>query len=431
MSQFSLRDVRVKKKTVKAKEVLADIRDGLSDPALMEKYKLSEKGLESLLNKLVDAGVLAQAERDDRNSAGPADIEMAWKCPACGFAQRREYAECPECGVIVAKFEALRNRAPEQPDYPSSVVAQTESFSHEILSSAAAGATASPERARAAAISHIGYGPADFMDSASDDLADSTPEALRMEKTEWLLLLGCSAAALICFAFFWPRWTLETFKTLTHEMGHTIFGWAFGYPSFPAFDVIWGGGVTLHTGRSTALLVLIYLGFAALVWLYRKNRATLILLIAAVIIHALFSFTSIHSILILSMGHGTELIIAGLFIYRSLTGRTVIHGFERPLYGIIGFFLVFADLALSYNLLTSAFFREEYASAKGGDMDMDFVRIAGDYLHTSMTPVVIVFLVSCLLCLALSFLAFRYMEYFHSVVASLWSREPKGRALEG
>jgi hypothetical protein len=415
LSQFSIQDERVNKKTIKAKEVLTDIRGGLSDQALMEKHKLSRKGLESLLRKLVGARVLTQAELGDRNSAGQGVVEMAWKCPACGFAQRREYAECPECGVIVAKFQAVRRSEPEQPEYPSSAAAQSETFLHEASSLAPVGAMAGPD---------LSGQP----DSASDDLADFTPETLRMDRTEWLLLFGCSGAALICFAFFWTRWTLETFRTLTHEMGHAIFGWAFGYPSFPAFDVVWGGGVTLHTGRSTALLVLVYFGFAALIWLYRKNRATMILLIAVVMIHALFSFTSVHSILILFMGHGTELIIAGLFIYRSLTGRTVVHGFERPLYGVIGFFLVFSDLALSYNLLTSASFREEYASAKGGDMDMDFVRIAGDYLHTTMTPVVIVFLVSCLLCLVLSFLAFRYMEYLHSAVVALWRRDPQARS---
>jgi rubredoxin len=392
----------VNKKTLKANEVLGDIRGGISDAALMEKYKLSEKGLESLFEKLVTAGVLKQAELDDRRSPTQGAIEMAWKCPACGLAQTRAHSECPECGVIVAKFEAMQNAAPEQLDYPASAAAVQTRYTR--------------------------YDLQDSLDDTSDDLADVAPETLKMEKKEWLLLLGCPVAALICFPIFWLRWTLETFKTLTHEMGHAIFGWAFGYPSFPAFDVIWGGGVTLHTGRSTALLVLIYIGFGALIWLYRKNRATLILLIAAVAIHTLFSFTSIHSVIILFMGHGTELIIAGIFIYRALTGRTVVHAFERPLYGIIGFFIVFADLALAYNLLTSASFREEYAGAKGGDIDMDFVRIAADHLHTSMTPVVIFFLACCLLCLVLSFLAFRYMEHFHSIVAALWAREPKGRA---
>lgn len=54
----------MEKPTVKvsAKEVLADIRAGMSDRDLMKKYGLSEKGLQSLSKKLIDAGVLKQSE---------------------------------------------------------------------------------------------------------------------------------------------------------------------------------------------------------------------------------------------------------------------------------------------------------------------------------------------------------------------------------
>ncbi|MBI4961677.1 MAG: hypothetical protein HY913_00220 [Desulfomonile tiedjei] len=416
------------KKTIRVKEVLEDIRAGTPDRALREKYKLSEKGLDSLLNKLVAAGVLTQAELEERTAGAPGTLHMAWKCPACGFAQTREYNECPECGVIVKKFHATRARESGTAGHPSGAAPQTESVFQDTSTASRDGGMASPEHALVPPIPDFNHDQAGYADETSDELTDVAPETLRMGKTEWLLILVCPAVALICFAVFWFRWTLETFKTLVHEMGHAIFGWIFGYPSFPAFDFMWGGGVTLHTARSTALLVLIYFGFAGLIWLYRKNQATMALLIATAILHALFSFTSVHSILILFMGHGTELIIAGLFIYRSLTGRAVFHSFERPLYGIIGFFIVFADLALAYRLLTSASYRAEYASAKGGDIDMDFVRIAGDYLHTTMTPVVVVFLACCLLCLVLSFLAFRYMEYIHAFVARLWTREPEGHA---
>ena len=37
---------------ISAKDVFRDIEDGLSDTALMEKYKLSEDGLKSVLRKL-------------------------------------------------------------------------------------------------------------------------------------------------------------------------------------------------------------------------------------------------------------------------------------------------------------------------------------------------------------------------------------------
>lgn len=57
------------KKKLSAKEVLADIRAGASDEFLMKKYGISEKGLQSLFQKLITAKVLTQAELDSRASA--------------------------------------------------------------------------------------------------------------------------------------------------------------------------------------------------------------------------------------------------------------------------------------------------------------------------------------------------------------------------
>jgi len=98
------------------------------------------------------------------------------------------------------------------------------------------------------------------------------------------------------------------------------------------------------------------------------------------------------------------------------------------MYGVIGFFFVFSDLGFAYRLLTSASYRAEYESAKGGVVDMDFIRIAAEYLHTSMNSVAFFFFVCCVLTLVLSFLAFRYMEYIHTAVVALWVREPRDRA---
>ncbi len=54
------------KKTVSAKAVIADIRAGATDEFLMNKYALSEKGLQSIFQKLITAKVITQAELDRR-----------------------------------------------------------------------------------------------------------------------------------------------------------------------------------------------------------------------------------------------------------------------------------------------------------------------------------------------------------------------------
>jgi hypothetical protein len=361
------------RKTINAKEAVNDVRSGMTDLALMEKYGLSRNGLQSLLRKLAEASLLEERELATRTaSSGPRSAPIAWKCPACGAPQTRTYDECPNCGVIVAKFQGK---------------------------------------------------PAEF---AEPD--DGPPEPRKLYKQEWIMLLVGPGVALICMAIFWFNWILGTFRTLVHEMGHAIFGWAFGYPSLPAFDFLWGGGVTLHIDRSKALLILIYIGFAALIYLYRKNTATTIFLVVVAVSHAIFSYTDFHSVIILFMGHGTELIIGGLFIYRSLSGRAIVHPAERPLYAVIGFFLIFSDIALGFSLLTSPDARAEYLSAKGGDIDMDFIRIARDHLRVKMSSVVLFFFFCSVIAPVLSFLAFRYEEYIHTVIAALWRRGPAEKA---
>jgi hypothetical protein len=432
------------KRTINAKEAATDIRSGMTSSDLMQKYGVSAKGLDKLFRKLVDAGLLHENELNLRNEDPVRTMHVAWKCPACGAAQTREYAECPQCGVIVAKFRRKQFEAGEPEQHPESSFPHPEPlsvdapsggwveletgngrFSREHSAAAQVETAAAPVTGRPAAGSQFPDYQEDH-ENGTDDVSESTiPERQTLDRSGWIMLLVGPIVALACFAFFWLWWTLGTFKTLVHEMGHAIFGWLFGYPSFPAFDLIWGGGVTVHTGRSTVLCILIYAGFAWLFWLYRKNRGTLILLAALVILYSVAAFTSIHSVLILFMGHGTELVIAGWFIYRSLSGRAVIHAAERPLYGIIGFFIVFSNISMAYKLLTNVYYREDYLSAKGGDLDMDFSVIAHDYLHSDMASVVIVFFVCCLLCLVFSFLAFRYMEYLHSAAAGLLTREPQ------
>lgn len=54
------------KRTVNAKEVVNDIRAGMSDTVLMEKYGLPPEWLPIMFSKLTDSGLLAQAELDQR-----------------------------------------------------------------------------------------------------------------------------------------------------------------------------------------------------------------------------------------------------------------------------------------------------------------------------------------------------------------------------
>jgi hypothetical protein len=55
------------KRTLSAKQVLEDIKSGMSDDELMEKHALSSKGLQNVLDKLVSAGLMKQSELQARS----------------------------------------------------------------------------------------------------------------------------------------------------------------------------------------------------------------------------------------------------------------------------------------------------------------------------------------------------------------------------
>ncbi|MBI4962540.1 MAG: hypothetical protein HY913_04625 [Desulfomonile tiedjei] len=70
------------RKKISVSEALADIKSGLSDRELAEKYGLSGKQLEILFTKLVEAGQIAQSELDARKKALSGTIELDEEPPA-------------------------------------------------------------------------------------------------------------------------------------------------------------------------------------------------------------------------------------------------------------------------------------------------------------------------------------------------------------
>ncbi len=265
----------------------------------------------------------------------------------------------------------------------------------------------------------------DLLGEELESEIEAPPEPLRMHKEDWMVLGVGLGIATIVFAVPLLKHIFSTLMILVHEMGHMIFGWILGYPSAPAFDLVYGGGVTLHTDRYTVLLIVIYSLLAFLVFSFRKNIRTVIFLLTIMLVHFVLTITCLNEVLILFMGHGTELLIAGIFFYRALSGAAVVHSVERPLYAAIAFFIVFSDVGFGYRLVASSFARAEYADAKGGGHWMDFSRIAIDHLHVNLTSVALVFFVCCLVTLPLGFLAFRYQEYLREGLKRLVAREPE------
>jgi hypothetical protein len=81
---------------------------------------------------------------------------------------------------------------------------------------------------------------------------------------------------------------------------------------------------------------------------------------------------------------------------RAASGNAIIQKAERPVYAFIGFLVIIQNLVFNYRLVTSSSFRFEYEYAKDG-MEMDYSRLAHEYMHTSLANVAKIFLVLTIL----------------------------------
>lgn len=230
------------------------------------------------------------------------------------------------------------------------------------------------------------------------------------------LLIGGSLALVFSLVPF-TRFVFGYLGTLVHEMGHCAAGWIFGYPSIPAFDFMHGGGVTLHQDRSLVVLAAVYVAFGWLLYRLRSRRATLAAGLTLAGLYTLAAFTPLHELIRLSMGHGAELIVSGIFIYRALSGEKA-HG-ERPAYAFAGLFMLLTDMRFAYGLMTSHERRVEYEMAKGGGGWMDLSLIARTHLGLDLETVAALLLVCCALPVAASLLVLRYRDEMISATARL------------
>lgn len=68
VAQATFPESRKQRPSINASDAARSIRSGMDDPALMEKFGISAKGLRSLFRKLVAAGFVEQWELDKRMS---------------------------------------------------------------------------------------------------------------------------------------------------------------------------------------------------------------------------------------------------------------------------------------------------------------------------------------------------------------------------
>jgi hypothetical protein len=128
------------KRTIKVRDFLDNFRSGMTDRQLMEKYHLTESGLDKFYGMLIDRGILDPQEfqsrtwEDEPFGLEPPSIESdkaRFVCPACLSSQETMFDTCPNCGTPlgglahsqVAQADPLavaRDRQGEEPGIDSS-----------------------------------------------------------------------------------------------------------------------------------------------------------------------------------------------------------------------------------------------------------------------------------------------------------------------
>jgi hypothetical protein len=236
-----------------------------------------------------------------------------------------------------------------------------------------------------------------------------------IKKEGWIALAIGLPLAIFVYYIQYLRFIMSYVNILVHELGHAFFSWIFGFWAVPAFDFTYGGGKAPMNldDRYIWVLALVYFGLIWLFYMNRKKIIPLILIVLLTLFYTLCAFTSCHKLIILFMGHGTELVFAGIFFYRAISGTAIVNDLERPLYAMLAFFIEIKSIMFGIKLLTDPVERIMYEQGMttGGDAN-DFTRIAGEFFNNcNLNFVVLFFLLCCLIPPIVSLFFHVFKEY--------------------
>ena len=187
---------------------------------------------------------------------------------------------------------------------------------------------------------------------------------------------------------------IYTLKIILHESSHAATAWLLAPLAVPQFDLQYGGGgVTPHLGRQPVLVVGIYVVMGYLAYLSRDSRRALVGWAVVAAVYAVAVADPTHDLLITAMGHAGELVFAALFLNRALSGTQILTPVERPLYAMLGCYLVLIDVRFAVRLIVAGSARTAYGDAMGGGHRVDFDRLAAT-LHCPFQAVAAAFLLA-------------------------------------
>lgn len=162
---------------------------------------------------------------------------------------------------------------------------------------------------------------------------------------------------------------------LVHELGHTGASWLVGVPAVPALGIT-AEAATLHGDQLLPLALGVWAASALFVWRVREASLRAGLMALLMVSYPALAFGPLHEVVQLSSGHVFELVVAGLFLERALSGGLTTSSSERLLYGVLGWYLIGRNLGLTLSLAISAGARTDYQQSGSFGTTNDYLRLA-------------------------------------------------------
>ena len=229
------------------------------------------------------------------------------------------------------------------------------------------------------------------------------------ETTSRWLWIACGFVAACLAGFVLPCNFTWFLCALPHEMGHATVGCLLGHPSAPAISLhgeAWTGIAELRPW----LVWVMAFGFGAGAVVLRKNLAACVALGAVAVLIPAFAFALAADVLISVAGHLGELAFATWCHAMAWTGGRTDTPQERIACAMAGGLVQFANLKLCFGLMTSAAARDTYAQSGSLGLKNDYLVLAEDLLHCSVTSVAATMFALALLALPLGLLIGRWRE---------------------
>ncbi|MBI4964978.1 MAG: hypothetical protein HY913_17015 [Desulfomonile tiedjei] len=93
-------------KKISARQVHEDLKSGMSDHAVMEKYGINAAGLAKVRARIEQIGLSRNTEGSHGEERQPHRTIDHAPCPSCGFPLNGKSLDCPKCGVLLSRVTA-------------------------------------------------------------------------------------------------------------------------------------------------------------------------------------------------------------------------------------------------------------------------------------------------------------------------------------